>query len=64
MKEWVLALARILKGPKNFSESLCEGWVVQKNLALMKACCLTMKSGPEIAWHLWDPGIGAELRQR
>ena len=45
MKEWVPALARISKGPKNFSESLCEGWVVWKNLALTKACCLTVKSG-------------------
>ena len=36
MKEWVLALARILKGPKNFLESLWEGQVVQKNLALTK----------------------------
>ena len=45
VKEWVLALARISKGPKNFSESLCQGWVVWKNLALTKACCPTVKSG-------------------
>ena len=45
MKEWVPALARIPKGPKNFSESLCEGQVVWKNLALTKACCPTVKSG-------------------
>ena len=38
-------LSKDLKGPKNFSESLCEGWVVQKNLALTKACCPTVKSG-------------------
>ena len=39
------ALTRILKGPKNFSESLWDGRVDQKNFALKKACCLTMKFG-------------------
>ena len=39
------ALARILKGPKNFLESLWDGRVDRKNFALMKACCPTMKSG-------------------
>ena len=33
MYEWVLALVRILKGPKNFLESLWERQVVQENLA-------------------------------
>ena len=31
------------KGPRNLSESLWDGWVVQKNLALMKACSPTVK---------------------
>ena len=31
------------KGPRNFSESLWDGRVVQKNLALMKACSPTVK---------------------
>ena len=45
VKEWVLAFARISKGPRNLSESLWDGQVVQKNLALMKACSPTVKFG-------------------
>ena len=43
VKEWVLAFARISKGPRNLLESLCDGWVVQKNLALTKACSPMVK---------------------
>ena len=43
VKEWVLAFARILKGSRNLSESLWDGWVVWKNLALTKACSPTVK---------------------
>ena len=43
VKEWVLAFARISKGPRNLLESLWDGCVVQKNLALMKACSPTVK---------------------
>ena len=45
IKEWVLAFARISKGPRNLLESLWDGQVVQKNLALMKACSPTVKFG-------------------
>ena len=38
-----LAFARISKGPRNLSESLWDGWVVQKNLALTKACSPMVK---------------------
>ena len=50
VQEWDLAFARISNGPKNFLESLCDGWVVWKNLALMKACCLIMKLGAGMRW--------------
>ena len=43
VKEWVLAFARISKGPRTLLESLWDGWVVRKNLALMKACSPTVK---------------------
>ena len=43
VKEWVLAFARISKGPRNLLESLWDGQVVQKNLALMKACSPMVK---------------------
>ena len=43
VKERVPAFARISKGPRNLSESLWDGQVVQKNLALMKACSPTVK---------------------
>ena len=45
VKEWVLAFTRILKGPRNLSESLWDGQVVRKNLALMKACSPMVKFG-------------------
>ena len=45
VKEWVLALARISKGPRNLSESLWDCWVVWKNLALTKACSPMVKFG-------------------
>ena len=44
VKEWVL-FARILKGPRNLSESLWDGRVVWKNLALTKACSPMVKFG-------------------
>ena len=43
LKEWVPAFARILKGPRNLLESLWDGQVVQKNLALTKACSPMVK---------------------
>ena len=43
VKEWVPAFTRISKGPRNLSESLWNGQVVWKNLALMKACSPTVK---------------------
>ena len=43
VKEWVPAFARISKGPRNLSESLWDGQVVRKNLALMKACSPTVE---------------------
>ena len=43
VKEWVSAFARISKGPRNLSESLWDSWVVQKNLALTKACSPMVK---------------------
>ena len=43
VREWVLAFARISNGPRNLLESLWDGQVVQKNLALMKACSPTVK---------------------
>ena len=45
VKEWVLAFARISNGPRNLSESLWDGQVVQKNLALTEACSPTVKFG-------------------
>ena len=45
VKEWVLTFARILKGPRNLLESLGDGRVVRKNLALMKACSPMVKFG-------------------
>ena len=65
VKEWVLAFARISKGPRNLLESWWDGWVVWKNLALMKACSPTVNFGagdffasvgPDIRvgfWKLW-----------
>ena len=35
--------ARISKGPRNLLESLWDGWVVRKNLALTKACSPMVK---------------------
>ena len=43
------------KGPKNFSASLVEGWVVLKDLALTKACCPTLKSGVSMHWRSAGP---------
>ena len=43
VKEWALAFARISKGPRKLLESLWDGRVVQKNLALTKACSPTVK---------------------
>ena len=43
VKECVLAFARISKGPRNLLESLWDGQVVRKNLALTKACSSTVK---------------------
>ena len=45
VREWVLAFARISKGPRNLLESLWDNWVVRKNLALTKACSPTVKFG-------------------
>ena len=45
VKEWVLACAIMVKGPKYFSASFLEGCVVQKNCARTKTCCPTLKSG-------------------
>ena len=45
VKEWVLAFARISKGPRNLLESLWDGQVVRKNLALTKACSPMVKFG-------------------
>ena len=45
VKEWVLAFTRISKGPRNLLESLWDGQVVRKNLALMKACSPMVKFG-------------------
>ena len=42
VKNWVLAFVRISKGPRNLLESLWDGRVVQKNLALTKACSPTV----------------------
>ena len=44
VKEWVPAFARISKGPRNLSESLWDGWMVWKNLALTKACSPMVQS--------------------
>ena len=47
VKDWVPVFTRISKGPRNLLESLWDGdgWVVQKNLALTKACSPTVKFG-------------------
>ena len=47
VKDWVPAFTRISKGPRNLLESLWDGdgWVVQKNLALTKACSPMVKFG-------------------
>ena len=45
VKGWVPAFTRISKGPRNLSESLWDGWVVWKNLALTKACSPMVKFG-------------------
>ena len=45
------ACAMILKGPEDFSESLLEGHVGLKNLALTKAC-----------WPALDLGAGMHRR--
>ena len=39
VNKWVPGLVMILKGPVYLSESILDGRVVQKNLALMKTCC-------------------------
>ena len=43
VKEWVPVFERISKGPRNLLESLWDGRVVWKNLALTKACSPTVK---------------------
>ena len=55
VKEWVLAFARISKGPRNLSESLRDGQVVRKNLALMKACSPMVKFGAGDLFALVGP---------
>ena len=59
--QWVLAFARISKGPRNLLDSLWDGWVVWKNLALMKACSPTVKFGAGDLLHQWGPDIGVGL---
>ena len=58
VKEWVLAFARISKGPRNLSESLWDSWVVRKILALTKACSPTV-----IFLHWWGPDIRVGLQK-
>ena len=55
VKEWVLAFARISKGPRNLSESLWDGQVAQKNLAVTKACSPTVKFGAGDLFALVGP---------
>ena len=55
VKEWVPAFTRISKGPRNLLESLQDGRVVQKNLALMKACSPTVKFGTGDLFALAGP---------
>ena len=55
VKEWVLAFARISKGPRNLLESLWDGQVVWKNLALMKACSPMVKFGAGDLFPLAGP---------
>ena len=55
VKEWVLAFARISKGPRNLLESLWGGQVVQKNLALTKACSPMVKFGARDLFALTGP---------
>ena len=43
VKEWVPAFTRISKGLRNLLENLWDGQVVQKNLALTKACSPMVK---------------------
>ena len=50
--EFIPACAMMSKGPKNFSESLLEGHIELKNLALTKACWPTLKSGAGMCWRL------------
>ena len=49
------AFTRISKGPRNLSESLWDGQVVQKNLALTKACSPTVKFGAGNLFALAGP---------
>ena len=53
--EFVPACAMMLKGLKNCSESLLEGHVDLKNLALTKACWPTLKLGADMHWRLARP---------
>ena len=55
VEEWVLAFTRISKGPRNLLESLWDGWVVWKNLALTKACSPTVKFGASNLFALVGP---------
>ena len=45
VNEWVPGLVMISKGLVYLSESFLNGQVVQKNLALMKTCCLMENGG-------------------
>ena len=53
--EFIVACAMMSKGPKNFSESLLEGHVDLKNLALTKACWPTLKLGADMCQRLAGP---------
>ena len=63
VKEWVPAFARISKGPRNLSESLWDGQVVWKNLALTKACSPTVKFGAGDLLHRQGLDIGVGLQK-
>ena len=55
VKEWVPAFARISNGPRNLLESLWDGQVVRKNLALTKACSPMVKFGADDLFALTGP---------
>ena len=63
VKEWVPAFARISNGPRNLLESLWDGQVVQKNLALTKACSPMVKFRAGDFLHWWGPDNRVGLRK-